>query len=71
MTAEQYQYWQSTAAREYEPNSDELGNCPNCADLVTREVVYRFNGRTSLAHYYWACDTCGYTHHGHDIPPLD
>jgi predicted RNA-binding Zn-ribbon protein involved in translation (DUF1610 family) len=49
------------------PRAEETGNCPNCAEVVIRELIYRNN----VPIYYWPCPHCGYTHHGADIPALD
>jgi uncharacterized Zn finger protein len=52
---------------QYEPRAEETGNCPNCAEVIVRELVYK--GTEPV--YYWPCPHCGYTHHGADIPALD
>lgn len=64
----QYRDWEYQNEQEcYEPSSDELGNCPNCAAVVLRHSVFY---RTQVT-YYWPCDECGYTHHGAETPALD
>lgn len=52
---------------EYQVPSEELGNCPNCAEVVVRESVFN---RTSIT-YYWPCTRCGFTWYGAEIPDLD
>jgi predicted RNA-binding Zn-ribbon protein involved in translation (DUF1610 family) len=52
---------------QYEPRAEETGNCPNCAEVIVRELVYRDN----VPVYYWPCTHCGFTHYGADIPALD
>jgi hypothetical protein len=64
----EYRDWEIRNERAcYEPNSEELGNCPNCAEVVVRELLY-FG---TQANYYWPCMHCGFTHHGATIPALD
>lgn len=50
-----------------EPASEDLGNCPNCGEIVVRELVYQ----GVHPNYYWPCTNCGYHHHGAEIPALD
>lgn len=52
---------------EYQFLSEELGNCPNCGEIVVRESVFV---RTAIS-YYWPCESCGFTWHGAEIPDLD
>lgn len=52
---------------EYEPTSSELGNCPNCAEVIIRELIYH----GAEPHYYWPCPHCGFTVHGPECPPLE
>lgn len=52
---------------QYQPRAEETGNCPNCAQIVVRELVYQNN----VPVYYWPCPHCGYTHHGPEIPALE
>jgi predicted RNA-binding Zn-ribbon protein involved in translation (DUF1610 family) len=50
-----------------EPRAEETGNCPNCAEVIIREVIYQNN----VPHFFWPCPHCGFTHHGPEIPALD
>jgi len=67
-TYSDYADWRVANERESaELWADELGNCPNCAEIVCRET-YVFGTRTQ---YYWPCPTCGFTWHGEHTPDLD
>jgi predicted RNA-binding Zn-ribbon protein involved in translation (DUF1610 family) len=63
----QYRDWEIENDACCDLNNDDLGNCPNCAEVVVRELVYR----GAQGHYYWPCPSCGFTHHGATIPALD
>lgn len=54
-------------ATEYEPKSEDLGNCPNCGEVVVREAIVR-NGSFI---YFWPCDACGHNHCGPECPALE
>jgi predicted RNA-binding Zn-ribbon protein involved in translation (DUF1610 family) len=64
----QYRDWEIENEQECgECRSEELGNCPNCAEVIVRELIFR--GAEPV--YYWPCPECGFTHHGAEIPALD
>lgn len=52
---------------EYEYHSGELGNCPNCAEIIVREEIFQ-RGKVTI---YWPCPWCGYTHYGETTPDLE
>lgn len=51
----------------YEPRAEELGNCPGCAEVIVRELVYLNN----IPQYYWPCPHCGLTLYGPECPALE